>query len=286
MNFCSTCQSLVVQGTSAASDSITGSIITAGGLGVAGKVYSGDALTVQDGGGNVVNSHLSSTALDLRSTHATFAGSTLALKTTRAKSAAFKFLSATADATLLFDIEGTGKTTIYEGGLNVVAGGATIQSSVSLEYCEGCFVQAAWTRTQIDCETFLPFVSKGLTVVAGGGDIQSGGLRVRNGGVTVDQDGVTVSDGGTTVTNSAANAAGSSISASSSSFVHTVVSCMVLFVRVLAFITLTLLDYPILNCTSGYNSSTFTPRVPRIQPFRTSTPDLEAMPMAPILYST
>ena len=128
---CKMNQALVVQGTTASSSSITGSIIAAGGLGVAAKVYTGDALTVEAGGANVVNAHLNNAAFDVRSTHATFAGSTVALKTTRAKNAAFKFLTATADSTLLFDIEGTGKTTIYEGGLHVVSGGATVQASVS-----------------------------------------------------------------------------------------------------------------------------------------------------------
>ena len=119
-------------GTTASSDSITGSLVAAGGLGVAGKVYSGDALTVQSGGANIINEHLNVASLDVRSTHATFAGNTLALKTTRAKNSAFKFLTATADSTLLFVVDGTGKTTIYEGGLHVVSGGATVQASVSL----------------------------------------------------------------------------------------------------------------------------------------------------------
>ncbi|KAL7686111.1 putative EGF-like domain-containing protein [Plasmopara halstedii] len=96
------------------------------------KIQHGD-LELSTGSLTIATSAQSATAADVANTHATFAGTTLKIRTTRSSNSAYKLLEAmTGDSNPVVEIRGDGLTTIYTGGLKVVSGGGTISHDLDV----------------------------------------------------------------------------------------------------------------------------------------------------------
>ncbi|KAF4138438.1 EGF-like domain [Phytophthora infestans] len=104
-------------------------ILTMNGMGDT-KLLNGN-LQLSTGSLTITTIAQTSTAADIANTHATFTGTALKIRTSRASSNAFKLLEAmTGDITTVVEIRGDGLTTIYTGGLYVVTGGGTISHTL------------------------------------------------------------------------------------------------------------------------------------------------------------
>lgn len=128
-------------------------------------------------------------------TGSAFSGSVVAA-TTDVTAPSFKLFQAAVDSgsTTVFDVDGSGATTIHQGGLFVTAGGVDVTSG-------------------------------GVTVQTGGLSVSSGGVSIADGGLTTANTGgvgIHVTDGGVEAVNSASNAATMTLSATSSDFINTV----------------------------------------------------------------
>ncbi|RLN78989.1 hypothetical protein BBJ28_00007362, partial [Nothophytophthora sp. Chile5] len=113
-------------------ESSTLPILTMDGLGDT-KLLHGD---FQVSTGSIIVTTIGQTvaAVDITSTHATFTGTTLNVRASRAAASSFKLFEAmSGGTTTVVAIRGDGRTTIQTGGLEVVTGGATISHDLNAD---------------------------------------------------------------------------------------------------------------------------------------------------------
>ncbi|RHY29415.1 hypothetical protein DYB32_006086 [Aphanomyces invadans] len=166
-----------------------GATVAAGGLTVTtvGATVSAGGLTVSDGGAALTTTSTTLSASTVTASSTSYTGTVLkAVSATAAGSGFFLFKALSGTSTSVFDIQGDGLTTIRQGGLSIVNGGATIAAG-------------------------------GLVVSTVGATISAGGLTVTNGGATVTAGGLVVSNGGASITQSTAAGTGLAVTASSTS---------------------------------------------------------------------
>ena len=104
--------------------------------------------------GSIIVNPCATPDLSVHASCASFTGSALHIKSTKAKGTDFDLILATASTTNVFAVRGDGRLRVYEGGLIVSAGGETI-------------------------------VAGGLVVTAGGATVTAGGLAVVDGGGSI-----------------------------------------------------------------------------------------------------
>ncbi|OQR83560.1 hypothetical protein ACHHYP_14571, partial [Achlya hypogyna] len=99
-----------------------------GGLQVAsgGATIADTGLVVSDGGASVTQQAQLFNAMDIQATHAAFQKTVLSVSTTIGAAASFYLFQAQAAGVPIFDVLGTGRTTVRQGGMVVAAGGQTI----------------------------------------------------------------------------------------------------------------------------------------------------------------
>ena len=113
--------------------------------------YEDNACSTQ---GSIIVNPCATPDLSVHASCASFTGSALHVKSTKAKATDFDLILATASTTNLFAVRGDGRLRVYEGGLIVTAGGQTV-------------------------------VAGGLIVTAGGATVTAGGLAVLDGGGSI-----------------------------------------------------------------------------------------------------
>lgn len=132
-----------------------------------GVVVVTDGVTVTDGGMSIQRDDTTASSAQIIAKGASFTGNALYLKSDKAAGDDFHLLRVYASTTELVNIAGNGLTTVKQGGLDVITGGATVRSGKLM-------------------------VDSGVTVTAGGLAVATGGTTLVDGGLFVDDDGAVV----------------------------------------------------------------------------------------------